>query len=168
VTLLQRELHVPRQRASARLRIRRATRADAARIGRLLHDGRRERDAPTPEPPLLAQRVRELLADGGTEVLLAGAQPCGLAVLRLRKSLWSPALQCCLTELYVQPAHRGHGIGRALLLAAIDLARTAGADQIDLGTAETDVAARALTESLGFDAHGRPAGPLTLHYERGL
>jgi hypothetical protein len=40
---------------------------------------------------------------------------------------------------------------------------------MDLGTAETDVAARHLYESLGFDNHeGKPGGPVNFYYERGL
>jgi hypothetical protein len=36
-------------------------------------------------------------------VLLAGAGPDGLAVLRFRPSLWTDALECSLAELYVAP-----------------------------------------------------------------
>jgi ribosomal protein S18 acetylase RimI-like enzyme len=40
---------------------------------------------------------------------------------------------------------------------------------MDLVTTETDVAARALYESLGFENHeGRPGGPVNYHYEREL
>jgi ribosomal protein S18 acetylase RimI-like enzyme len=102
-------------------------------------------------------------------VLLAGAEPIGVAVLRLRKAIWSRALECYLAELYVVPARRGQGIGRALMEAAIGLARARGADYMDLGTAETDVTARRLYESLGFDNHeGKPGGPVNYYYERNL
>ena len=117
----------------------------------------------------LAERVRQLLAEGHTEVLLAGVQPVGLAVLRFRPAIWSDALECYLAELYVVPAHRGHGLGRALMAGAIDRARARGADHMDLGTGETDVAARALYESLGFsNREGGPRGPLNYFYEREL
>jgi ribosomal protein S18 acetylase RimI-like enzyme len=53
--------------------------------------------------------------------------------------------------------------------AAIDLARAEGADYMDLGTAETDVAARRLYESLGFsNREGKPDGPVNYFYEREL
>jgi ribosomal protein S18 acetylase RimI-like enzyme len=53
--------------------------------------------------------------------------------------------------------------------AAIDFARGQGADYMDLGTAETDVAARSLYESLGFsNREGKPDGPLNYFYEREL
>jgi ribosomal protein S18 acetylase RimI-like enzyme len=102
-------------------------------------------------------------------VLLVGTGPDGLAVLRFRPALWSEALECYLAELYVAPAVRGRGLGRALMNAAMDLARDEGADYMDLGTAETDVAARALYESLGFsNREGKPDGPLNYYYEREL
>ncbi len=152
-----------------RVAVRPATAADAADIGRLLHDFNTEYDDPTPGSDRLAERIRQLLAGGDTAVLLAGAGPDGLAVLRFRPALWSEALECYLAELYVAPAARGRGLGRALMNAAMDLARDEGADYMDLGTAETDVAARALYESLGFsNREGRPDGPVNYYYEREL
>jgi len=149
--------------------VRRATAADAAAIGRLLHDFNTEYDDPTPGPGKLAGRIGQLLAGGDTAVLLAGSGPDGLAVLRFRPALWSEGLECYLAELYVVPAMRGRGLGRALMNAAMDLARAEGADYMDLGTAETDVAARALYESLGFsNREGKPDGPLNYYYEREL
>ncbi|HEV7750074.1 MAG TPA: GNAT family N-acetyltransferase [Baekduia sp.] len=149
--------------------VRRATAGDAAAIGRLLHDFNREFEEPTPSPQALADRVQELMAGGETTVLLAGDGPDGLAVLRFRPAIWSPALECYLAELYVQPVRRGQGLGRALMLSAIEVASDAGADRMELGTSEDDVAARALYESLGFsNREGRPDGPLSLFYEREL
>jgi ribosomal protein S18 acetylase RimI-like enzyme len=149
--------------------VREAADADADAVGRLLYDFNREFDDPAPKPAQLARRIRELVADGDTVVLVAGVEPAGVAVLRLRKAIWSRALECYLAELYVVPALRGQGIGRALMEAAIDFARARGADHMDLGTAETDVVARRLYESLGFDNHeGKPGGPVNYYYERNL
>jgi ribosomal protein S18 acetylase RimI-like enzyme len=90
-------------------------------------------------------------------------------VLRFRPSIWTAALECYLAELYVAPAKRGEGLGRALMDAAIELAREKGADYMDLGTAEDDVAARGLYESLGFNNRGGvPGGSVNYFYEREL
>jgi ribosomal protein S18 acetylase RimI-like enzyme len=149
--------------------VRRATTADAASIGRLLHDFNTEYDDVTPGPDALAARFRQLFAAGDTAVVLAGAGPDGLAVLRFRPSIWSPGLECYLAELYVIPDRRGQGLGRALMEAAIEVARSEGADYMDLGTSEEDVAARALYESLGFsNREGKPDGPINFYYEREL
>ena len=50
--------------------------------------------------------------------------------------------------------------------AAIDLARREGADEMHLGTSESDVAARRLYESLGFsNRDGDPGAPPNYFYE---
>ena len=144
---------------------RQATGADAEDVGRLLDAFNREYDEPTPGPEALAERFRELLADD-TDVLLIGDGPDGIAVLRYRLSIWTPGLECYLAELYVTPPERGHGLGRALMERAIELAKERGADGMDLGTSVDDTAARGLYESLGFTNHeGDPDGPSMLFYE---
>jgi ribosomal protein S18 acetylase RimI-like enzyme len=147
--------------------VRRAGPEDADDVARLLYDFNTEYDEPTPDPPELAVRIREVMG-ADTIVLLAGDGPDGLAVLRFRLSLWSSGKECYLAELYVVPGLRGQGIGRALMEAAIAIAREEGADWMDLGTSEDDVAARALYESLGFVNREAPEGPITYFYEREL
>jgi ribosomal protein S18 acetylase RimI-like enzyme len=155
--------------ADDRKRIRRATVDDAADAARLLHDFNTEYDDPTPPVPVLAERVRELLAGEAIVALLAGEPPLGIALFRIRPSLWSSAADVYLEELYVVPEQRGQGIGRALLEAAIDAAREAGADHFELTTGETDTAARTLYESFNLtNREGAPNGPRMLYYELDL
>ena len=150
--------------------VRLATAADAERVGRLLNDFNTEFDEFTPGPEWLGRRLRELIEAGEATVLLVGEpEALGLALLRFRPSLWKDALDCYLEELYVAPDRRGEGMGRALMEAAIDLARERGAWDMHLGTSEDDRAARALYESLGFiNREGGPDGPAEYFYEREL
>jgi ribosomal protein S18 acetylase RimI-like enzyme len=149
--------------------IRRADVADAEDIGRLLHDFNSEYDDFTPGAEAMGKRIAELLDSGDVTVLVGGAGPDGLALLRFRPSLWSESLDCYLEELYVVPDMRGQGLGHALMEAAMDTARAEGAGYMDLGTAETDTAARALYEKLGFSrTEGKPDGPINYFYEREL
>jgi ribosomal protein S18 acetylase RimI-like enzyme len=151
------------------MEVRIATSDDAEAIGQLLHDFNTEYNDVTPGPARLAERIRRLLAGGDTAVVLGGAGPDGLAVLRFRASIWSDGLECYLAELYVKPALRGRGLGRAIMEKAMETARTRGADWMDLGTSEDDVAARSLYESLGFiNRENGPGGPITYFYEREL
>jgi ribosomal protein S18 acetylase RimI-like enzyme len=145
-----------------------AGRDDADAIGRLLYAFNREFGEPTPEPSALAERMRQLLDGGDTLVMLAGDGPDGLAVLRFRAAIWSTGLECYLAELYVTPARRGQGLGRALMEAALREARNRGADTMDIGVDEPDLAARRLYESLGFTNRAGEDGPVMYVYERDL
>jgi ribosomal protein S18 acetylase RimI-like enzyme len=147
--------------------VRLADSGDATVIGQLLHAFNQEFDDPTPGPAALAERMRGLLDGGDTLVLLAGEGPDGVAVLRLRAAIWSAGLECYLAELYVTPGRRGQGLGRALMEAAIREASNRGADTMDIGVDEPDVAARRLYESLGFTNKGED-GSLMFVYEREL
>jgi hypothetical protein len=91
------------KRDSHEPRVRPAGIADADVIGQLLHDFNSEFDEPTPGPPALADRIRELLDGGDTKVLLGGSGPDGLAVLQFRPAIRTDALECYLAELYVAP-----------------------------------------------------------------
>jgi ribosomal protein S18 acetylase RimI-like enzyme len=149
--------------------IRLASAADAPAFGRLLHAFNAEFGESTPDAEVIAERAAPLIESGQVTVLFAGDGPDGFAQLRFRPSLYTGALDAYLEELYVVPEHRGHGLGRALLDAAMEHARERGAARIDLGTSETDVAARALYESAGFtNREGGPEGPSMLYYERDL
>jgi ribosomal protein S18 acetylase RimI-like enzyme len=149
--------------------IRRAQVADAGDVGRLLHAFNMEYHDYTPGPDEMGKRIAQLLESGDITVLLAGDGPDGLALLRFRPSLWSESLDCYLEELYVVPDRRGAGLGQALMEAAMETARAEGAGYMDLGTAETDTAARALYEKLGFsNREGKPDGPINYFYEREL
>jgi len=149
--------------------VRRGGVGDAGEVARLLHDFNTEFSDPTPGVEVLTQRIGQLLDDGEVTVLLGGEEPDGLALFRLRPSLWADGLDAYLEELYVAPLRRGEGLGRALMEAAVQAAREAGAIRMDLGTGETDTAARALYESCGFtNREGGPDGPLMMFYERDL
>ena len=144
---------------------------DAAVAARLLADFNTEFDEPTPPPDVLAGRlVRAMEHDASVLFGSFGSDdPRAIAVLRFRPSLWVEGLECYLAELYVVPAERGKGLGRALLDQVLDHARECGAGYLDVGVDEPDTAARALYESVGFsNTSGRPDGPVSYYYELDL
>ncbi|HKG36150.1 MAG TPA: GNAT family N-acetyltransferase [Solirubrobacterales bacterium] len=150
------------------MRIRRATPSDAERLARLLRDFDAEYEGDVASLETLEGRYRTLLEAGEVTALLID-DAAGFAQLRFRPSVYGDYLDAYLEELYVVPERRGEGLGRALLSAAMETARGAGAARIDLGTSEEDEAARHLYESAGFtNREGRPDGPVMLYYERDL
>ena len=147
--------------------MRRASPEDAAAVARLLHDFQLEFDEPSPGVEVLAERYENQLRDGDVTVLLVGAGPDGFAQLRFRPWVYD-GLHSYLEELYVVPSLRGKGLGRALLDAAMDVARDEGATQMELGTSETDTAARSLRERGVHKPRGKSDGPVMFFYEREL
>jgi ribosomal protein S18 acetylase RimI-like enzyme len=147
--------------------VRMATAADAGHAAQLLHDFNLEFGDPTPSVPALSRRLTQLIEGGETVLLLGGAGPDCVAVLRFRPAIWSESLECYLAELYVVPHQRGRGLGRALMAAALKTARDRGADTMEINVDEPDLPARRLYESLGFTNRGA-GGDLMLFYEREL
>jgi ribosomal protein S18 acetylase RimI-like enzyme len=152
-----------------RAAIRRATVEDAGHVARLLHEFNSEYDEPTPGVEALAEHARALLEVGEVTALLAGDAPDGFCLLRFHRSIYNGRPDAYVQELYVVPDRRGEGLGRALLDAALDAAREAGAPHIELTTSEDDTEALALYESSGFtNREGGPDGPRMLYFEREL
>ena len=142
---------------------------DAHAAAQLLHDFNTEFGEPTPDVHTLAARLQTIIGGGDAAIFLAGEGPDGIAVLRFRPSIWSSGLESYLAELYVVPGSRGRGLGRVLMEAALDAARARGADAMEIGVDEPDVAARRLYESLGFSNRaGGAEGPLMFVYELDL
>jgi len=82
-------------------------------------------------------------------ILLAEREETSIGIVAL-KPLDDDGV-CEMKRLYVRPAHRGNGNGRALGEAVLDAARTLGYDVMRLDTVASMTAARALYRSLGFE-----------------
>jgi ribosomal protein S18 acetylase RimI-like enzyme len=149
----------------AEIPVRRAVVADAPLIARLLHDFNTEFETETPGVPELTRHAARMLGAGEMTVLLGGAGPDGLALLRFRSSVWTDRREAYLAEFYVAPEQRGRGIGEVLLRAAIGTCREEGAAWIELNTATTDLAARHLYEKHGFTNEEGLEGASMLYYE---
>ena len=152
---------------SREIEIRQADAEDAPTVARLFHDFNAEFDEPTADVETQTGYLRLLLVSGEATVLLANGDE-GFSMLRLRLSPYTGKPEAHLQELYVAPARRGQGIGRALLEATMDAARTAGATGIDLNTGSTDTAARMLYLSADFTNLENSGGTQMLFYEREL
>ncbi len=105
------------------------------------------------------QDIAELLASPGVSgrLLLSGGRAVGMALWRVA------ADEAELLTIAVDAGHRRQGAGRALLEAAIDGARGAGASALFLEVDAGNRAACALYEQTDF----RPVGRRVGYYQRG-
>jgi ribosomal protein S18 acetylase RimI-like enzyme len=115
-----------------------------------------------PEDDAFARGVERLLADENTDFLLGAvdedAPPSAVCQLRFRHSLWWDAPDCLLEDLFVEDAARRHGLGEAMVNAAVERARERGCRRVELDTNETNAPAVALYERLGFSSYSDEAG----------
>ncbi|WP_448006847.1 GNAT family N-acetyltransferase [Agromyces bauzanensis] len=143
-----------------------------AAAAQLLHDFNVEYDEPAPPPDELAIRLGELVMTDQVTVLLARAPETGaavgVAVMRVQPSVWTPAPEAYLAELYVAPSWRGQGFGRELITEAMRVARERGADYAFVITSEDDPLAVRLYEAAGFRRTEGEGGPTMIAFEREL
>jgi hypothetical protein len=128
--------------------------SEAGAVAQLLVAFRDHMNHDAPPESEFAESVKKLIGRDDTEYWLAaaddGAAAGGVCQLRFRHSVWTSSEDCWLEDLFVRDCERGRGLGRALVLAAMDRARERGCARIELDTEEDNRPAVALYESLGF------------------
>src|SRR5205807_2110984 len=133
--------------------IRRASGADLRTVAELF-DGYRQFYGQPADYPLAEAFLRDRLANNESVVFLAvdPESGAGLGFVQLYPSFSSAAARrvWILNDLFIAPAARRRGIGRALLEAARDHGAQTGARRLVLSTAATNREARALYESYGY------------------
>lgn len=134
--------------------IRPATAADAPQVVRIIGDVFAEYsfifEAADEVPDLLAFASHYDHPDHELLVACLEDQVVGsIAVLRL------DATTSEIKRLYLRPAQRGQGLGRALLQAALDWSRERGMQQVVLWSDTRFTLAHRLYERAGFQRNGR-------------
>jgi GNAT superfamily N-acetyltransferase len=81
-------------------------------------------------------------------VAARGASLIGFSHYLFQRSTWLVAARCYLQDLYVDPAERGSGVGRALIGAVAVAAKEAGAANVYWNTHETNAVARRLYDAV--------------------
>lgn len=145
--------------------IRLASLADVDAVADLF-DQYRQFYEQAPDRRLSRQFIEQRLQRGESLILLAESAPSDQDPHAVRPDACGPAIGFCqlypsfcsveakpifvLYDLFVAPAARQIGVGRALLQAAEALARQHGKARMDLTTAKTNRAAQSVYESLGW------------------
>lgn len=138
------------------LPVRVAPAGEAGEVARLIAGFRSYYGEEMPTDEVILATVERLMGDAGTEFLLAGEPAAGVAQLRFRLSVWTGVEDAWLEDVFVEPAARGSGAGRALVEASIERARRRGCLRIQLDANEANEVAVGLYRSLGFES-GSPA-----------
>ncbi|NRB04502.1 MAG: GNAT family N-acetyltransferase [Rhodobacteraceae bacterium] len=89
-------------------------------------------------------------------VAAAGGQLLGYAACTLQAQLQRGCRWCDLHHLYVDAAHRGRGVGHALIQASAEFAASRSCVSLAVGTAQENVAAQRFYLGHGFTQ--RPSG----------
>jgi GNAT superfamily N-acetyltransferase len=80
-----------------------------------------------------------------------GEEPVGYACLYWHFTSLVPAETVLMNDLFVDDAHRGAGVGRALIAASADVARGRGANHLEWATQPGNTTARRLYDSTGAE-----------------
>jgi ribosomal protein S18 acetylase RimI-like enzyme len=73
-----------------------------------------------------------------------------------------------IKNIAVQPAHQGHGIGKELIRAALDVCRERGAREVWIGTGNSSINQLALYQKMGFRIAGVDVDFFTRNYPEAI
>jgi len=152
------------------VQVRVAPRREAGEVARLLGGFRDYYGQADPPDDVIAAAVDRLIGDPATEFLLAGEPAAGVAQVRFRLSAWTGVEDAWLEDVFVEDDARGRGLGRALVEAAVERARSRGCARIQLDANERNEGALRLYRALGFET-GSPErwdGGRDLYFTRWL
>jgi GNAT superfamily N-acetyltransferase len=93
--------------------------------------------------------------DARAFVCEAGDDPVGMACVRIDRAppILREVERAELTDLFVRPAWRRRGLGRALARAALDWVASRGVRRVEVRVVAANTGARAFWRALGFGDH---------------
>jgi len=101
------------------------------------------------------KNCRILIKDPAHHILLAKDKDkdkmVGFVNFAIRKTMLHPGPSGLVDELVVSRSHRGMGIGKNLLLAAIEKCRELGCCEVEVSTEKSNTHAREFYRRCGFD-----------------
>ena len=106
----------------------------------------------------LERATRGLIEDHSLGRILTArldGQLVGVAVISFLWTLEHGGPAAWLDEVYVEPSHRGHGIGKQLIEAAMQVASESGCIALDLEVDAGHEAAERLYQKMDFKRHRR-------------
>jgi ribosomal protein S18 acetylase RimI-like enzyme len=113
-------------------------------------------------PPPSAAELATIVASPATSLLVARDGDSVLGTLTLAVFRIPTGVRAWIEDVMVDESARGRGIGEALTLRAVELAREAGARSVELTSRPTREAANRLYRRLGFEERETNVLRLTL------
>lgn len=127
---------------------------DAPAIAGMAVAFRNHLERSTPTQGEFEDSVAKLLDASDAQFYVASleAVPVGYVLQRFRYSMWACGMEASIEDLFVDPAARKAGVGRALIEFALQAAAQRGCSSVCLDTNENNVGSTAIYTRLGFSA----------------
>jgi GNAT superfamily N-acetyltransferase len=113
-------------------------------------------DAEGVDSKVALQNCQRLLRDTTSYFLVADIKgtPVGLINFTIRQTVLHRSPSGLIDELVVASDYRGKGVGRELVLAAIDQCRGLGCCEVEVSTETVNLDAKKFYEKCGFEERG--------------
>ncbi len=137
--------------------IRKATESDLPVIGKLLAELINAMDDTEGiDIRIDLKTCEQLLKDDNSHFLVAELKttPVGFINFTVRQTVLHRSPSAMIDELVVTKEYQGKGIGKQLVLAAIDECRQLGYCEVEVSTERTNVKARKFYKKCGFEERG--------------
>ena len=97
-----------------------------------------------------------LLKDASSHFLVAAMEgtPVGFIYFTIRQTILHRSPSALIDELVVAEEYRGKGVGKQLVLAAIEKCRQLGCCEVEVSTEKTNLKARKFYKKCGFEERG--------------
>jgi GNAT superfamily N-acetyltransferase len=137
--------------------VREAKKSDLPAIGKLLEDLTNAMDDTEGIDIGIAIKTCErLLNDASSHILVAAMEgtPVGLINFTIRQTILHRSPSALIDELVVAEEYQGKGMGKQLVLAALEKCRQLGCCEVEVSTEKTNLKAREFYKRCGFEERG--------------
>ena len=137
--------------------IREARKTDLSAIGKLLEDLINAMDDTEGIDIGIAIKTCErILNDASSHILVAAMEgtPVGFINFTIRQTILHRSPSALIDELVVAEEYQGKGVGKQLVLAALEKCRQLGCCEVEVSTEKTNLKAREFYKKCGFEERG--------------
>jgi ribosomal protein S18 acetylase RimI-like enzyme len=137
--------------------IREATESDLPAIGKLLEElTNAVENTEGIDSGIAIGNCEQLLKDGGLHFLVAAREdtPVGFINFAVRQTILHRGPSGLIDELVVGEEHRGRGVGKQLVLAAIEKCRRLRCCEVEVSTEKANLEAKEFYKQCGFEEKG--------------